>query len=150
MAIFNHDLPIVQAGPRPTASISETATPLEIAENVYWIRYLLAITSRLPWGRTSEQYEFMPVMASKIPAPTRNAVIAGTTSFTREQYMQSIPQPNPKYALGIIIKNENIPARNRSSGNLSPFLFSIQRLTVVSDRRPPAIVPTTNPAAGAR
>ena len=123
---------MVAVGPMPIASIKGTTPALEQAENVYWIRYLPAITSLLFFGNASAQYVFKLAKAARSPAAVKKLVTIGSARAALDVGPYCRPHPYTRDAVGITRKKDSIPAFNRSCGSRSPRIL-IYRLTVMSE-----------------
>jgi hypothetical protein len=123
---------MVAVGPMPMASINGTTPALEQAENVYWIRYLPAITSLLFFGNASAQYVFKLAKAANNPAAVKKLVTIGNARAALDVGPYCRPHPYTREAVGMTTKKASIPAFNRSWGNRSPRILMYRR-TVMSE-----------------
>lgn len=160
-------VPIVPAGPVPTASIKGTADALANAEKVYWTMYFPAMISRRFFGMASEvlsvfceteseeyvpaQYVFRLANAASKPAAVKKLVTIGKASppTAVEQLSHCKPQPCKSMKNGTTTQKAYIPALSRSCGRRSP-RKAIHLCTVLSENHPPRAVPRRKPVAGAR
>lgn len=153
--------------PIPRSSMIVTRVAIVMAAHVYWITYLLLMTSVLYSGYTSTHSQrsisqvldheqgghspaanvFNPLNAHMSPTPAKNADTAASASPPKPL---SRPQPNSSVPSGSTRNSAPSPLRSLSRGRRRPLRFRSQRLTVWSLMRPPMVLPKRKPPPGAR